>query len=62
VIWFLGLGVLGLAVFAGGLFFGFNAHRSGGQWAIGLSVGVVGIICVATAVYFLLERLGGREE
>jgi lysozyme len=62
VVWFLGLGVLGLAVFAGGLFFGFNAHKSGGQWTIGLGIGIVGIICVATAVYFLLERLGGREE
>jgi lysozyme len=62
VIWFLGLGVLGLAVFAGGLFFGFKAHGAGGQWAVGLGVGIVGIICVATAVYFLLERLGGREE
>jgi lysozyme len=62
IIWFLGLGVLGLAVFAGGLFFGFRAHGQGSQWIVGLSIGVVGIICVATAVYFLLERLGGREE
>lgn len=62
IIWFLGLGMLGLAVFAGGLFFGFRAHGQGGQWVVGLGIGVVGIICVATAVYFLLERLGGREE
>lgn len=61
VVWFLGLGVLGLAVFAGGLFFGFT-HHTRGQLTIGFTVGIVGIVCVATAVYFLLERLGGREE
>lgn len=60
-IW-LGLGVVGLVVFAGGIFFGFNAKNSGLGGIIGWGLGLVGIACVATAVYFLLERLGGREE
>lgn len=61
LVWFLGLGVVGLAVFAGGIFFGVNAKQGAG-WQVGMGLGVVGIICVAAAVYFLLERLGGREE
>jgi hypothetical protein len=62
VVWFLGLGVVGLAVFAGGIFFGIKAKLNGTVGFVGIGIGVVGIICVAAAVYFLLERLGGREE
>ncbi len=64
----LGLGALGLVVFAAGLFWGFSAKHGvdGGMFSgiglIGLILALIGIGCVATAVYFLLERLGGREE
>ena len=61
------IGVLGLVLFAAGLFWGFNAKHAGdglfsGVVLIGWGLGVVGIGCVATAAYFLFERLGGREE
>jgi hypothetical protein len=63
----LGLAVLGLIVFAGGIVWATNAKdRDGGLFSgmatVGWGLGVVGIVCVALAVYFLLERLGGREE
>jgi lysozyme len=53
---------LGLVVFAGGIFFGFSNKNNGLGAYIGWGFGIAGIVCVATAVYFLLERLGGREE
>ena len=58
----LGAGALGLVVFAGGIFFGFSARNSGMGGVIGWGLGILGIMLVAAAVYFLLERLGGREE
>ncbi len=58
----LGAGAFGLMVFAGGIFFGFSNKNSGFGGLIGIGLGLVGIGFVATAVYFLLERLGGREE
>ena len=49
----------GLAVFAGGIVWGLNAKGSGViSWVLGL----VGIVCVVSAVYVYLERLGGRED
>jgi lysozyme len=60
-IW-LAAGAIGLVVFAGGIFFGFSARNSGVGGVIGWGLGIVGIMLVAGAVYFLLERLGGREE
>lgn len=57
------LGAVGLVVFAGGIFFGFlHARNSGVAGYVGWGLGIAGIACCATAVYFLLERLGGREE
>ena len=58
----LGAGAAGLVVFAAGIFFGFSAKNSGVGAFVGWGLGIVGIVLVATAVYFLLERLGGREE
>ena len=58
----LGAGAVGLVVFAAGIFFGFSAKNSGVGGVIGWGLGLIGIGFVATAVYFLLERLGGREE
>jgi lysozyme len=65
--WLLGLAVLGLIVFSGALFWAFNAKQAGGGLfsvpvLIAGGLGVVGIGCVGLAIYFLLERLGGREE
>ena len=62
------LGVFGLVLFAAGLFWSFNAKRSAadglftGPWMAGLAVSMVGIICTAVSVYFLLDRLGGRDD
>ena len=64
----LGLVVIGLIVFAAGIFWGFSARQAAGGGVfsvhvlVGWVLGIAGIGCVATAVYFLLERLGGREE
>lgn len=49
----------GLAVFAGGIVWGLNAKGSG---VISWILGLVGIVCVVSAVYVYLERLGGRED
>ena len=62
ITFWLGAGALGLVVFAAGIFFGFSAKNTGMGGVIGWGLGLVGIGFVATAVYFLLERLGGREE
>jgi lysozyme len=59
------LGLLGLAVFTGAVFWIFNAKLAGGllgPMGLGVVVAVVGVLCVASAIYFLLERLGGRED
>ncbi len=61
----LALGLAGLAVFAGSVFWGVNAKGSGGPldpMVVASVLGLVGIACVASAVYFLLVRLGGRSD
>lgn len=62
-----GLGIVGLILFAAGIFWGFNAKEAGRSLfsnpvLIGWGLGLVGIGFVATAVYLFLERLGGKEE
>jgi len=62
-----GLGIVGLVLFAAGIFWGFNAKESGQNLfsnpvLIGWGLGLAGIGCVATSVYLFLERLGGKEE
>ncbi len=62
-----GLGLLGLVVFAGGVFWGLNAapDQAGGMpvaQTFGWVLGVVGIICASIAAYGLLRRLGGDDE
>ncbi len=61
-----GLAVLGLAIFAAGVFWGFSPDAAAAgavaPIAIGWGLGLIGILCVATAVYFLLDRLSGPEE
>ena len=59
------LGVIGLALFAGGLYWAFVSRPSAGLMGspiIGFALGFLGIVCVGSAVYFLLERLGGGED
>jgi len=62
-----GLGIVGLVLFAAGIFWGFNAKESGQSLfsnpvLIGWGLGLAGIGCVAASVYLFLERLGGKEE
>ena len=59
------LGFAGLAVFAGSVFWGVNAKGSGGlldPMLVASVLGLVGIGLVASAVYFLLVRIGGRDD
>jgi uncharacterized membrane protein len=59
------LGLLGLAVFTGAVAWIFNARPVGGLFGpmgLGVVVAIVGVLCVVSAIYFLLERLGGRED
>jgi lysozyme len=51
-----GVGALGFLLFAGGVLAAGKGHVAG------IALGVIGIICVVVAVYFFLERLGGRED
>ena len=54
-----GVFLTGLAVFAGGIVWGMSTKGSGVvSWVLGL----IGIVCVVSAVYIYLERLGEREE
>jgi lysozyme len=62
-----GLGLIGLVVFAGGVFWGLNAapDQAGGMpvaKTVGWVLGVLGVICFGIAAYGLLRRLGGDEE
>jgi lysozyme len=50
------LTVVGFFVFGSGLFWAFKSNLSGG-----LIVTAGGILCLVTAVYFLLEKLGGER-
>ena len=58
------LGGVGLAVFIGAVIWAFHAKVSGPITPLNLGVvlfGFVGILCVAAAVYLLLEKLAVRE-
>jgi lysozyme len=59
------LGLIGLALFAGGLYWAFVSRPSGGLIGspiLGFALGFLGIICVGSAAYFLVERLGGDSD
>ena len=59
------LGAIGFALFVGGLYWAFVSKPSGGLIGspiIGFALGFLGIVCVGSAVYFLLERLGGEPD
>ncbi|HZC15436.1 MAG TPA: lysozyme [Caulobacteraceae bacterium] len=60
-----GLGLIGFALVAGGLYWAFVSKPSGGVLGspiIGFALGFLGIVCVGSAVYFLLDRLGGGRD
>lgn len=60
------LGGVGMLVFLAAIVWAFRTKPAGGGPApmnLGvIVVGVIGILCVASAVYFLLERLAGRDR
>lgn len=62
------VGVIGLAVFATGVFWAFNAKASerlpllADPVAAGWGLGLIGVALAASSVYFLLNRLGGKGE
>jgi lysozyme len=59
------LGLIGFSLFAGGLYWAFVSRPSGGLIGspiIGFALGFLGIVCVGSSVYFLLERLGGDGD
>ena len=59
------LGLIGFSLFAGGLYWAFVSRPSGGLIGspiIGFALGFLGIVCVGSSVYFLLERLGGDSD
>jgi hypothetical protein len=59
LLWLAVLFLVGVAVFAGGIMWGWSTKGSGlVSWLLGL----IGIVCVAGSVYVYLERLGEREE
>jgi lysozyme len=63
LVW-VGMGFLGLALFAAAVKFGFKAPPAGSiggmdPVVMGLGLGIVGIGCTAVAVYQLLMRLAG---
>jgi lysozyme len=60
------MGLAGLIVFAYGAYQSFNAGAQragpgGDPVAIGWALGVVGVVMIASAVYLLLRRLGGKR-
>ena len=62
------VGLVGLAVFAAGVFWGFNAKASerlpllADPVAAGWGLGLVGVALAASSVYFLLSRLGSKGD
>jgi lysozyme len=59
------LGLIGFSLFAGGLYWAFVSRPSGGLIGspiIGFALGFLGIVCVGSSVYFLLERLGDGSD
>ena len=57
--------LIGLALFAGAMFWGSHARPTGGLFSpvnVGVAVGLFGIGCSVAAGYILLKWLGEREE
>jgi hypothetical protein len=59
------VGLGGLTLFSGSVFWGVKAQGAAGAtdpMILASLLGLVGIALVAGAVYFLLVRLGGRDD
>jgi lysozyme len=59
------LGVIGFALFAGGLYWAFASRPAAGLFGspiIGFALGFLGIVCVGSSVYFLLDRLSNPDD
>ncbi len=59
------IGLIGFSLFAGGLYWAFVSRPSGGLIGspiLGFALGFLGIVCVGSAAYFLVERLGGGQD
>ena len=63
ILWSWGLALAGAILFAVGLVWVYNGRAgAGAPIGVGLAVGVVGLICLSIAGYFLLDRLGARQD
>jgi lysozyme len=59
------LGAIGLALFSGGLLWAYHARPTGslvGPAGIGFLLGLLGVACVASAVYFVVERMAADRD
>ncbi len=57
------LGTAGLVAFIGAVIWALHAKPTGEALNIAVvALGSIGILCVASAVYFLLEKLAGRDD
>ncbi len=64
---FLLLGLIGLVAFGGALFAYWRGHAAGASTGgdplvLASALMLIGVVCVAISVYFLLKRLGGAED
>jgi lysozyme len=63
LMWSWGLALAGAILFGVGLVWVYQGRASGSAptgW--GLALGIVGLVCLSTAGYFLLDRLGNRHD
>ncbi|HLK23465.1 MAG TPA: glycoside hydrolase family protein [Caulobacteraceae bacterium] len=59
------LGAIGIFLFGGGVFWALRARPTGnliGPSGIGFLLGMLGVVCVASAVYFVLDRYFNAED
>ncbi len=62
-LWSWGLALAGAILFGVGLIWVYNGRAgAGAPIGVGLAVGVVGLVCLSIAGYFLLDRLGARQD
>jgi lysozyme len=63
MLWSWGLALAGAILFAVGLVWVYNGRAgAGAPIGVGLAVGVVGLLCLSVAGYFLLDHLGARQD
>jgi lysozyme len=62
-LWSWGLALAGAILFGVGLVWVYNGRAgTGAPIGVGLAVGVIGLVCLSIAGYFLLDRLGARQD